>query len=180
MSADLHKYGYTPRGASLLALRSSEDRHYQGFRFADWPTGIFDTPSIAGSRPAGAVAGAWAVMRHLGRSGYRSLTEQTLAGKRSIIEALETVDGIALCGTPEGGVVGYRGAGDLDMHAVRDGLAARGWQVAALLDPPGFQMLLNRYSGSIAEELANDLRTTINEVRAGTMSARRTETGYGV
>lgn len=180
MSADLHKYGYTPRGASLLALQDSEDRRYQGFKFASWQTGTFDTPSIAGSRPAGAVAGAWAVMKHLGRSGYRSLTEQTLAGKKSIIEALEKIEGIALCGRPEGGVIGYRGTGDLDMHAVRDGLVARGWQVAALVDPPGFQLLLNRTSGGIAEELAHDVQATVGEVRAGKRTARQAETGYGV
>lgn len=180
MSADFHKYGYTPRGASLLALRDGEDRRFQGFKFSNWQTGTFDTPSVAGSRPAGAVAGAWAVMKHLGRSGYRSLTEQTLAGKTTIIKALERIEGIALCGVPEGGVIGYRGMGDLDMHAVRDGLAARGWQVATLVDPPGFQLLLNRTSGGIAEELAHDLRTAIGEVRTGKRTAPRSEAGYGV
>jgi sphinganine-1-phosphate aldolase len=180
MSADLHKYGYTPRGASLLLLRDEADKRYQGFEFSAWPTGVFNTMTVTGSRPAGAVAGAWAVMNHLGFSGYRDLTEKTLAGKRKIIDALAQVDGVSLCGAPQGGIVGYRGEDGLDMHAVREGLSARGWQMAAIIDPPGFQMLLNHRSGEIAEVLAQELGEAIAEVRDGTRRSTGADMAYGV
>ncbi len=51
MSADFHKYGYTPRGASLLALRDGEDRRFQGFKFSNWQTGTFDTPGLSLAPP---------------------------------------------------------------------------------------------------------------------------------
>ncbi len=38
-----------------------------------WPGrsgGIYATPSMAGSRPGGLIAGAWAAMIYLGREGY--------------------------------------------------------------------------------------------------------------
>jgi glutamate/tyrosine decarboxylase-like PLP-dependent enzyme len=180
ISADLHKYGYTPRGASLLLLRDGEDVRFQGFEFSAWQTGVFNTQTVSGSRPAGAVAGAWAVMNHLGHAGYRTLTEQTLAGKQAIVEALDGVEGVALCGAPEGGIIGYRGTDGLDMHAVREGLAARGWQTGVLVDPPGLQMLLNHRSGDIAGELAADMRAAIAQVRSGGLAATGEDMAYGV
>lgn len=180
ISADLHKYGYTPRGASLLLLRDGEDVRFQGFEFSAWQTGVFNTQTVSGSRPAGAVAGAWAVMNHLGHAGYRTLTEQTLAGKQAIVEALDGVEGVALCGAPEGGIIGYRGTDGLDIHAVREGLAARGWQTGVLVDPPGVQMLLNHRSGEIAGELAADMGAVIAQVRSGRLAATGGDMAYGV
>ena len=71
MSADLHKYGYAAKGASTVFYRSAALREYQMFRFGDWPTGDMVTPTLAGTRPGGAIAAAWAVMNYLGCDGYR-------------------------------------------------------------------------------------------------------------
>ncbi|MDQ3810226.1 MAG: aminotransferase class V-fold PLP-dependent enzyme, partial [Chloroflexota bacterium] len=64
ISADLHKYGYAAKGASVILSRDEEVFSHQVFRFgaperaADW----YVTPTMAGTRPGGAVAAAWAVM----------------------------------------------------------------------------------------------------------------------
>jgi len=179
ISADLHKYGYTPRGASLLLLRDAADGDHQGFRFSDWPTGAFNTQTVSGSRPAGAVAGAWAVLRHLGMDGYRDLVGETLAAKREIIAELETIPEIDLCGAPQGGLIAYRGRDGLDMHAVRAGLTTRGWQTGALIDPPGLQMILNHRSAEIVAPLSADLKDVIGLVKAGIVAADGVDIGYG-
>ena len=71
MSADLHKYGYAAKGASTIFHRSDAQRSHQVFTFDDWPAGHMSTATAAGTRPGGAVAGAWAVMHYLGVEGYR-------------------------------------------------------------------------------------------------------------
>lgn len=180
ISADLHKYGYTPRGASMLLLRDEEMAAHQMFRFSAWETGVFNTPTIAGSRPAGAIAGAWAVMNHLGLEGYRRLVGQVLDAKAGMIEALSAIEGIELCGRPEGGVIAWRSTGDLDMYAVRDGLTARGWQTAVTVDPPGFQLLLNPASAASVAPFAADVAEVAEKVRAGEIEATGTDMSYGV
>lgn len=180
ISADLHKYGYTPRGASLLLMRDEALKGRQGFNFEAWEAGVFNTQTIAGSRPAGAVAAAWAVMNYLGLEGYRGLAEKTLAAKAKMAGALATVDGLELCGAPEGGLLAYRGAGDLDMIAVRHGMAEQGWETSVVLDPPGFQMILNAQSGAIVEPFATDIAAVIADVRAGTLTAPDTDSTYAV
>ena len=180
ISADLHKYGYTPRGASLLLLRDEALVRYQRFEFRAWETGVFNTLTVAGSRPAGAVAAAWAVMNYLGFEGYRELVKRTLTAKAQMIDALATVDGLVLCGAPEGGLVAYRGAGDLDLFAVRDGMSGKGWQTSIVLDPPGFQMLLNAESGAIVEPFVEAMRAVVGQVRAGVITAKSADKSYGV
>lgn len=67
ISADLHKYGMAPKGASTLLLHSEALKtQYQQFDFRDWERGQYLAYTMQGTRPGGAVAGAWAVLQHLG------------------------------------------------------------------------------------------------------------------
>jgi glutamate/tyrosine decarboxylase-like PLP-dependent enzyme len=70
ISADLHKFGFTPHGMSSVTFRDEALREHLVFDFDDWPSGRYATESIQGTRPARAAAAAWATMRHLGRDGY--------------------------------------------------------------------------------------------------------------
>jgi glutamate/tyrosine decarboxylase-like PLP-dependent enzyme len=70
LSADLHKYGYAPKGNALIAYRHAEDAVRIRFAFADWPKGLYETQTLSGTRSGGGVAATWAVMRYLGASGY--------------------------------------------------------------------------------------------------------------
>src|ERR1700758_4893988 len=72
MSADLHKYGYCAKGASTVFFRSAALQAFMGFDFKDWPGGRMVTPTLAGTRPGGAISAAWAVMNFLGVDGYRA------------------------------------------------------------------------------------------------------------
>ncbi len=71
MSADLHKYGYCAKGASTVLFRDKELHAHMIFDCDDWPGGRMVTPTLAGTRPGGAISAAWAVMNYLGVSGYR-------------------------------------------------------------------------------------------------------------
>ena len=46
MSADTHKYGYAPKGTSVILYSKPEYRHQQWFTFPDWPGGIYATATI--------------------------------------------------------------------------------------------------------------------------------------
>jgi len=179
ISADLHKYGYTARGASLILLRDKMCQQYQGFDFDDWPTGAFNTATFSGSRPGGAVASAWAVMNYLGYDGYLDRTARMLEGKRKIITNVEAISGVQLCGDPEGGIIAFEGEGDHDMFAVRDGMTARGWHTGLVVDPPGFQLLLNYRHGEIADEFSNDLEDVIRLVKRGRIISNGSDRSYG-
>lgn len=180
MSVDLHKYGYSARGASMLLLRDEELRQYQTFQFSDWPTGVFNTPTVAGSRPAGAVISAWAVMNYLGFAGYQSRIVKIIEARELLIAAVNATDEFETCGHPQGGIVGITAKGDVDMIAVRDGMTMRGWRTAVLVDPPGLQVLLNYRHGEIIETFVADLCETAVGVRDGTIGRAELDQTYGV
>lgn len=179
MSVDLHKYGYTSRGASLLLLRDRALGDFQRFSFDDWPTGAFTTMTIAGSRPGGAVVSAWAVMNYLGYEGYRDRVETILKVRRRLAAEVDRIDGVRVLGRPMAGVLGIGGDGVPDMAAVRDAMTAKGWRFGPLVDPAGMNLLLNYRHGAIVDPFAADLEATIAAAREGKLAASTERASYG-
>ena len=179
MSIDLHKYGYTSRGASLLLIRDGDLERFQEFEFADWPTGRFITKTIAGSRPGGAVASAWAVMNYLGYDGYLERVRGIIEVKQRLMAEIDRIDSLRVLGRPLGGIIGIGGDEDLNMAAVRDAMAGRGWQFGALFDPPGMNLLLNFRHGSIVDRFIGDLEDLVERARAGTLKPSAKSAAYG-
>ncbi len=56
ISADVHKYGYSVKGASLILYRNPELRKLQFFVTTEWPGGIFVSNALLGSKSGGPVA----------------------------------------------------------------------------------------------------------------------------
>ncbi len=179
MSADLHKYGYTSRGASLILLADRRDETYQRFFFDDWPTGEFVTTTLAGSRPGGAVASAWTVMKYLGRKGYRQRVADIIHARRAIIAAIGEIEELCILGEPLAGIIGISGRSGIDMRAVRQGMMDRGWRFAPLVEPVGLNILLNYTHGGVVDELVGDLKASILDTKAGLSPKTFVEDRYG-
>ncbi|EHH19110.1 hypothetical protein EGK_19755 [Macaca mulatta] len=82
ISADTHKYGYAPKGSSLVLYSDKKYRNYQFFVDTDWQGGIYASPTIAGSRPGGISAACWAALMHFGENGYVEATKQIIKTAR--------------------------------------------------------------------------------------------------
>ncbi|WP_439360389.1 pyridoxal phosphate-dependent decarboxylase family protein [Bradyrhizobium sp. DASA03007] len=179
ISADLHKYGYTSRGASLLLLADKRLEQYQRFFFDAWPTGEFVTLTIAGSRPGGAVASAWAVMNFLGRTGYRERVKKIIEARRALVSEINSIDGLRILGRPKAGIVGIGAADGADMRAIRQDLMDKGWKISQLVDPVGMNLLLNYTHSAIVRELADDLKQSVVNANSGRTSGTSEEDRYG-
>ena len=70
ISVDLHKYGYTAKGASVIMHRNKQLRSYQTFVTDNWLGGMYGSSGVLGTKGGGAMAAAWAVMHYLGDDGY--------------------------------------------------------------------------------------------------------------
>lgn len=170
MSADLHKYGYCAKGASTVFFRSEALRQRMIFEVDAWPAGKMVTPTLAGTRPGGAIAAAWAVMRYLGVEGYRArhgLVQQT----RARIEAGVTAQGYEVIGAPQLGIVAFTRV-DVDCFAVLKGMFARGWVTSAITAPKGLHLMLSPVHAEVADAYLADLAVATAEARG----ARENET----
>ena len=139
MSADLHKYGFAAKGASVMLLADQALRRHLVFEFDNWPRGKYAVATFAGSRPGGAIAAAWAVMRYLGIEGYTRLARKIMEACERLEKGIAEIEGLYVVGTPELSVMGV-GARGLDIFAVAEQMTKKGWFVSTMSEPPGIHL----------------------------------------
>lgn len=170
ISADLHKYGYTPKGASTVLYRSPGHYAHQIYSFDVWPCGNMTTPTLAGTRPGGAIAGAWAVLRHFGKAGYVAKAKDVIA-VREAIQAGASKLGFKAVGDPKLGLIAL-GHPERDVLKIADGMRERGWISARTGRPPAIHLMLqpahvDAVDAYLADLAAETARAPKGEALAG-------------
>ncbi len=161
LSADLHKYGYCTKGASVILHRDREhlNRH-QLFVYRDWPGGTYGSFAMAGARPAAPIAAAWAVMLHLGASGYLELAAAVRDATRALREGIEAIPELHLFGQPVMSVLAF-GSEAIDIHAVGDGMDQRGWHLDRQQRPDALHLMVSPEHAKVVEPFLQDLRLAV-------------------
>ncbi|WKB54420.1 pyridoxal phosphate-dependent decarboxylase family protein [Eleftheria terrae] len=162
LSADLHKFGYAAKGASLVLYADAEDQQGQHFAFGNWPKGLYRTETLTGTRPGGAVAAAWAVMHHLGEAGYLAVARRVMDTRDRYVRGLQALPGVRVLGQPPLSVLAYT-ADRLDVHALGDGLEARGWYVSRLSAPPALHMTVTPAHAQAVEAYLQDVQALLEQ-----------------
>jgi len=174
LSADLHKSGYSAKGASAILFRSAEHQAAGRYDFERWPSGLYSTHTFVGTRPGGAIGAAWAVMHHLGAVGYQRIAETVMATRSSLVQALPAIDpALHVWGEPDLWAIGF-GARDLDIFAVADAMSRRGWWPGRIREPRGIHLMITPVHAPVLEEYLADLAAGVREARvAGAVSTTR-------
>jgi glutamate/tyrosine decarboxylase-like PLP-dependent enzyme len=161
ISADLHKYGYTAKGASTLFFADPESFALMGYYFDDWPRGQYFTHTLVGTRAGGAIAAAWAVMNYLGHEGYLRVTERVLATRRAMQQGLDAL-GLPTLGRPELSIFAF-GSPTRDMGAIGRGLTERGWTVGYVQQPAGIHHMLNLTHEPVVGQYLADVAAVLQD-----------------
>ncbi|HUF83831.1 MAG TPA: aminotransferase class V-fold PLP-dependent enzyme [Acidimicrobiia bacterium] len=177
ISADLHKLGYSPKGASVLVHRNEELRRHQIFVFDDWLGGFYASSGIAGSKPAGPIAAAWAVLHYLGEDGYLRLTGQTLDASRALVDGVRAIPGLTVLGEPDAHCVAIAAedADAVDVFKVMDALAERGWHLDRQQPPDNLHATVSAGTAPAVDAFLGDLRTCVEETGAARTADRSTD-----
>jgi glutamate/tyrosine decarboxylase-like PLP-dependent enzyme len=163
MSADLHKYGFAAKGASIVLYRDKDLRRYQFFVSADWPGGAFASPSMPGTRPAGSIAAAWATLTAFGEAGYLEIARTCMENAEKIQAGIRAL-GMKIVGEPQCSIFGFT-AEDVDVYAVADQMQARGWYIDRQQKPTCLHLMVTpAHTGQIDAFLA-DLKASVTAVR---------------
>jgi sphinganine-1-phosphate aldolase len=162
ISADLHKYGYAIKGASVILHRPKANLRHQVFMFSDWPGGIYGTLAFLGTKPAAPIASAWAVLHFLGEEGYLRLARQTLDATEKLIAGVEAMDGVHVWGAPDMTVVAL-GSDTHDIFAVGDRLEERRWHFDRQDGPPALHLMASPRHLLVVDEFLSDLRDALKD-----------------
>jgi sphinganine-1-phosphate aldolase len=182
IGADLHKYGFSAKGASVLLYRSMEYLQHQFFVYTDSPTGIFASPAMLGTRPGGAIAAAWAALNAIGLDGYLDISRTIMETTNRLIKGIEGIDGLTVLGRPPMSVFAYASHDrSLDIYAVGDQLEARGWLVDRIQHPSALHCMVTPRHAGIAEAYLSDLQEAVEIVRRNPgLAARGNAAMYGM
>ncbi len=173
LSADLHKYGYCAKGASTVFFRSAELMAFMTFDFRDWPGGRMVTPTLAGTRPGGAISAAWAVMNFLGVEGYRAKHALVTEARETIAAGVEAL-GFTVLGRPQLGILVFTRA-DVDCLALWAKLRERGWFTGVTTEPKSLHLMLSPVHAQVVGEYLADVAWALGEVGG---SATKVEARY--
>ena len=172
ISADVHKLGYSPKGASVLLHRTEAMRRHQVFLFDDWLGGFYASSGLLGTRAAGPIAAAWAVIHFLGEAGYLRLVDTTLDATRRMVAGVRAIPGLRVLGEPDAHLVAIAAIDPdaLDVFAVMDVLAARGWHLDRQRPPDSIHATVSAGTAAAVDPFLADLRDAVTAV-----GDRRTE-----
>ncbi|KAK2181649.1 hypothetical protein NP493_386g02034 [Ridgeia piscesae] len=165
ISADTHKYGFAPKGSSVILYRNKDYRKFQYFVQPDWPGGIYASPSFSGSRPGAIIAACWATLVYMGEEGYVESTRKIITTTRHILARLQEVKGIYVLGEPKVSVIGI-GSHDFNIYRLSDALSAKGWNLNPLQFPSSIHLcvtLIHTKDG-VADGFISDLEECVAEI----------------
>lgn len=167
MSADVHKYGYAAKGASVVLYRDMSYLKHQFFVSTDWSGGIYASPSLPGTRPGGAIAAAWAALMALGEDGYLELARRALDATRRLAAGIRAMPELKLVAEPDATIVTYTSADPaVDIYAVADLLEARGWNADRQQYPACIHCTVMAAHDQAVGPYLDDLRACVAQVKA--------------
>ena len=170
---DLHKYGFAPKGTSLLLFAEPGLRASTYFTFSRWPGYPVVNTTLQSTKSAGPMAAAWAVARVLGDDGYREAVGRARKATEAIASVVDDIDGLRVLGRPDATLLalaadGQPGSG-IDPFRLADAMRARGWalqpQPSCGSLPRTVHLTVQPVSWDSVGALADDLRSAADEAR---------------
>eukprot|EP00929_Paragymnodinium_shiwhaense_P052548 TRINITY_DN2631_c0_g1_i2.p1 TRINITY_DN2631_c0_g1~~TRINITY_DN2631_c0_g1_i2.p1 ORF type:complete len:544 (+),score=168.46 TRINITY_DN2631_c0_g1_i2:72-1703(+) len=168
ISCDPHKFGFAPKGASIVMFSSKSLRHHMYSYHVDWSGGIYATPTMTGSRPGGPVAATWAAMCKHGEEGYISTTKQIVGATKAIGEGIRKINELKLVGRPDVCVVAFDATKESGMncYAIADCMKKDcDWDLATCQNPSAVHLAVTLLSCKNVDLFLSDLKTCIAKVK---------------
>jgi sphinganine-1-phosphate aldolase len=170
ISVDLHKYAYTPKGASLLLHRTSDLRRPQYFANAGWPGYTMLNSTTQSTRSGGPLAAAWAVVRQIGDDGYLRLTAEVYEGVDRLLAGLREVPQLHVLAKPDTTLLALGTDGSCDVFTLADLMADQGWYVQPQLsfggEPPSLHLSLSAATAPHVEAFLATLGDAVGQAVA--------------
>lgn len=128
INADIHKYGYCPKGASVLVFSNSEIRRNQFYSFSTWPGGIYISPTILGSRNGGCIVAGWSSLMSLGIEGFKKTTADLLNTVDKVVNYVNKHPDLELVADPHMSIVAFTSK-SINIFKIADCLDDLGFKV---------------------------------------------------
>ena len=164
ISADLHKYGFTAKGASTILYHSKILWKYQFYAYVDWCGGVYVAPTMGGTRPGSIIAAAWAGMKSMGLKGYLNIAKTTMEATKKLQEGINAIPELSVIGDPVMTVFSF-GSDTIPMYSLGDMMETRGWVMDRMQKPQSLHLIVNPHHINIVDDYLKDLALCVEEIK---------------
>uniref|UniRef100_A0A0M3IFL5 sphinganine-1-phosphate aldolase n=1 Tax=Ascaris lumbricoides TaxID=6252 RepID=A0A0M3IFL5_ASCLU len=182
ISVDTHKYGFAPKGTSLILYRDVSLLHHQYFCYGDWPGGIYATPTLGGSRNGCAIALTWATLLYYGRHRYTERTQAIIEAARLIRAGIEENPHLEPLGDSDVSVIAFT-SDKFNVYALADRMKKMGWTLSTLQNPAALHVCvtMNHTKAGVVDDFLRDLSSACEDLVANPgLQQTRTAAIYGM
>lgn len=164
ISADVHKYGYGGKGASVIMFRKESLWGKSFYVFPNWSGGIYISTTMRGTRPGGPMAAAWASLKLLGTEGYLKLAKIVMDASKKLMKGIKEIPELQILGEPDMSVFSFA-SDDIDVYQLGDIMDKKGWHLDRIQYPAALHMMVNPHHAEVVEPFLNDLRASVKEFK---------------
>lgn len=126
ISMDLHKYGYTPKGASVLMYRDDTIRRFQYYVCNEWTGYTVVNPTMLSSKSGGPIAAAWAVMNYIGLDRYKAMAKETMLAVDALKKGITQIGDLRIIGSEQTSLICFT-SDKINIYELTDELKERKW-----------------------------------------------------
>ena len=169
ISADLHKYGYAAKGASVLLHRSRELRRYQIYANLSTTAYAIINPTVLSTKSGGPLAAGWAILHYFGQEGYREIVRRVMDATGKLIAGINAQPDLYVLGQPDMCIFAVESA-TINVFQLADVMKRRGWllqpqfsKTAALR--PNIHITVNQSTVAHVDAFLEDLDLAIQETK---------------
>ncbi|MCP4753673.1 MAG: hypothetical protein GY866_22545, partial [Proteobacteria bacterium] len=179
ISADTHKYGYGPKGTSVVAYRDKSYRKYQYYTETEWKGGLYVSPGIGGSRSGGIIAATWAVMLTIGKKGYMERAKKIFEAAYAMQDVVKGIPELKLMGTPSW-CFSFT-SDEFDIYHVNDFMRTRDWRFNGQQYPSALHMCVTgpQTQPELVENFEKDLKEAVAYAKNPPQSVPKSGALYG-
>ena len=158
ITIDPHKMGLTPIPTGGILFR---DKSYMEAMSIETPYLTEDRQStIVGTRTGASTAATWALMKYLGRNGYKKVAERCMELTRLLAQGVHE-SGFLLVTEPQLNIVAFNSE-ELTVWEIEDRLEKRGWAVSIASYPQAIRIIVMPH---LNKEHIESFLTDLREIR---------------
>ena len=158
ITIDPHKMGLTPIPTGGILFR---DKSYLDVMSIETPYLTEDRQStIVGTRTGASTAATWALMKYLGRNGYRNVAERCMEHTRLLAQGVMD-SGFILVTEPQLNIVAFNSR-EMNVWEIADRLKERGWAVSISSYPQAIRIIVMPH---LNKEHIESFLTDLREIR---------------
>jgi tyrosine decarboxylase/aspartate 1-decarboxylase len=131
ITTDPHKMGFCPIPSGGILFKKPNYIKYNSVRVPYLAGGIATQGTIVGTRSGASACAIWALLRHLGRKGFKDIVKNCMSLTNYLVERIDHLEGVELTIPPTLNIVGIKSK-EHSIRSIWNKLRERRWAVGGL------------------------------------------------